>query len=151
MFTYQWRINLEKKLEWVTFSSVSLDEERIFVGAEQGILCLGTKRGESYWKFDCGETVFNTPTVGHNRIFFGSSNGIFYCLHAETGGMLWKIETESRISSEAVIANKKVVFATDDGVLYIVKAISGKILESVELDQSGITCLALSDKQLFVG
>jgi outer membrane protein assembly factor BamB len=141
----------EKKLEWTTFSSLSLNKKRIFVGTSNGIACLDSKTGDVVWHFDCGESVFETPAVAYSKVFFGTPHGIFYCVNAETGKLIWKIETKNRISTEAVVADRKVVFGTGDGIVYIVQTESGKICESLQLGERGITALALSDGKLFVG
>jgi outer membrane protein assembly factor BamB len=141
----------EKELEWTTFSSLSLDKKRIFVGTGTGIACLDIKTGDVIWHFDCGEIVFETPAVAYNKVFFGTPQGIFYCVDAETGALIWKIETKNRISTEAVVADKKVVFGTGEGIVYIAETESGEICQSFQLDGKGITALALSEKKLFVG
>ena len=91
-----------------------------------------------------------TPAVAYNKVFFGGTNGLFYCLNAENGEIIWEIEPESMLSSSPVVADKKVAFGTGDGTLYIASVSSGKICESVNLDERGITALALSDGKLFV-
>ena len=141
----------EKKIEWTTFSSLSLDRKRIFVGTGDGIVCLDRKTGDVVWYFDCGESVFETPAVAYNKVFVGTPGRVFYCVDARTGKLIWKRETKSRISSEAVVADKKVAFGTGDGVLYIVDVKSGKMCESLHLDNSPITTFALADGKLFVG
>jgi outer membrane protein assembly factor BamB len=141
----------ERKIESGTNSSLSLDGERIFVGSHTGVACLDIETGELLWNFDCGEMIFYTPTVAYNKVFFGSPQGIFYCLDTESGNLVWKIETGTVISCLAVAASGKVAFGTGNGMLYMVDAESGESIESLNLGENGITALALSDGNLFVG
>lgn len=149
----------EKITEGNSDSSLSLDENNIFIGDLNGILnCYSRKTGDILWTFDCGDWVFTTPAVAYNKVFIGSENGIFYCLDAQIGELIWKIETGDGIpkpkkgfSCSALVADGKVAFGTDNGVLYIVDVKTGKICESYQLDESGITALALSDGKLLVG
>jgi outer membrane protein assembly factor BamB len=135
-------------LEWTSSSSVSLDENKIFVGTEEGIICLDQKTGEELWKFKSG-TVYKIPTVAYNRIFFSVEKNV-YCLHAKKGRLLWKIDIKNPISSNIAAADKKITFGTADGTLYILSK-TGEICEAISLDDSPVIILAISNGKLFAG
>jgi outer membrane protein assembly factor BamB len=133
-------------LEWSSSTSVSLDGERIFVGTEEGIICLDQKTGKELWKFKSGN-VHKIPTVAYNRVFFSVEKTV-YCLHAKRGELLQKIEIKSPISSNIAAADGKIAFGTTDGTLYILSK-TGEVSETISLDDSPVLILAISNGKLF--
>jgi outer membrane protein assembly factor BamB len=142
----------KKKLEWTTFSSLSLDGKKIFAGVHNGVVCLDIETGDFLWHFDCGEMVFVTPLIAHQKIFFGTPDGKFYCVNAQTGDKIWNITTANTETITAVVAaDKKVAFGNTEGILYIVDAESGEICEFLQFDEDQIDSLVLSDGKLICG
>ena len=86
----------KKDIEWVSTSSLSLDQRRIFIGTGQGIVCCDRESGETSWKFECRNDICSTPVAAYNRVFV-SLDSAFYCLNAETGKQIWNMEVESPI------------------------------------------------------
>ncbi|MGD2250602.1 MAG: PQQ-binding-like beta-propeller repeat protein [Candidatus Methanofastidiosia archaeon] len=129
-------------------TSVSLDEKRIFVGTEQGIICLHQKTGEELWKFECG-TVYKIVTVAYEKVFFSVGETV-YCLDVKNGDLIWEIEIKSVVSSNIAAADKKIVFGTGDGTVYVLSR-KGEIVETVTLDDSPVWVCVISNKKLFVG
>lgn len=72
---------------------VAVVNDRLYFGSsvDHRVYCLRVADGGKEWSFSTGGPVRLAPTVGENRVWFGSDDGYAYCLDARTGRLLWKV------------------------------------------------------------
>lgn len=66
---------------------------RLYFGSsvDHRVHCLRVADGREQWSFSTGGPVRLAPTVGEDRVWFGSDDGYAYCLEARSGRLLWKM------------------------------------------------------------
>jgi outer membrane protein assembly factor BamB len=74
------------------FHVVVVDDHLYFGSSvDHRVYCLRVADGRQEWAFCTGGPVRLAPTVGEDRVWFGSDDGYAYCLEARTGRLLWKV------------------------------------------------------------
>lgn len=72
---------------------VAVVKDRVYFGSsvDNRVYCLRVADGRTQWSFCTGGPVRLAPTVGKDRVWFGSDDGYAYCLEAGSGRLLWKV------------------------------------------------------------
>lgn len=113
-----------------TRSSPAIDlEDRIYFGADDGLLRCLNASGELQWDFPvdgAGEDasrIYSSPSIdGEGNIYFGAGNGYLYSLD-RNGEFRWKFETPEAVDvSPAIDEDNNVYFASRNGSIYCVNA-----------------------------
>ena len=82
-------------------SSVTIDDELLYVGATDGYLYAVTKRGAPRWSYNAGGEIHATPVLTEDgRILFGSTNGVFTCLNRQ-GVFQWSDTFPAAVTASA--------------------------------------------------
>ena len=64
-------------------------------------------------------SIYSSPAIYNDKIFFGSDNGSFYALNLSDGTEVWKISLGCKIRSSPAIDNSGVIFfLASDGFFY---------------------------------
>ena len=72
-------------------------------------------------------SIFSSPCIYDNTLFFGSCDKNFYAIDADTGRLKWKFTAGDIIMSSAVACNGAVYFGSYDNNLYALDAKNGEI------------------------
>jgi outer membrane protein assembly factor BamB len=85
--------------------------------------------GEEKWRFNAGKTVAGSPTIYHDRAYWGCGAGVLYVLDPNTGKELGRFETKGRtegrdgsICFPPLIHDGVVYFTSHDSCLYALDA-----------------------------
>lgn len=90
------------------------------------VFSLDSETGKEKWRFGVDYSVYSTPTVYGESIYFGNSVGQVYALDAETGNMQWRFEVDGFGPSSPVVVDKTVYVAPSSGV-YALNAETGQL------------------------
>jgi len=116
-------------LEWqmdLGASSVStplVTDGFIAAGHEVG-LAIVELNGTLRCVFDAHGEVISAPKTDGRRIFFGSTNYIFYAIGTDCKEV-WKFPARDRIKSDPLVANGMVYLSSYDGHVYALNAVDG--------------------------
>lgn len=80
------------------------------------------------WSRNIYQTVYTSPAMNSNKIFFGDDNGIFYAFDANKDNEIWRYKSGGRIIGTAAANEKVVVFGSTDKTIYGLDANSGNVL-----------------------
>jgi len=91
------------------------------------------------WRFKTNGTIYSTPAVVDNTVYFGSNDGYFYAVDLKAGELKWKFKTGNTIETSPAflrIQNKKVsnaqteriYFGSNDKNFYCLDARTGKVI-----------------------
>jgi outer membrane protein assembly factor BamB len=72
-----------------TPASLSLADNKIFIGHRTGVSCLGVNNGELIWNMTAQKSIFPAPTYYKGDIYFGSKENYYYRLKANDGEKIW--------------------------------------------------------------
>lgn len=116
---FAWRLKLSSSNPYyvVPKSGIVCDDEKIYVGTDTGYMyAVSRDKGEIVWgsKIDfgtMGKSIFSTPALYKDRLYFGAYDGNLYCLDTSTGKRVWVFMDGDWIgSSPCVSADGKVVY-----------------------------------------
>jgi outer membrane protein assembly factor BamB len=86
-------------------SSLAADEERLYVGARDGVHTLNLRDGGEAWALSAGREVEAAPVVAGGVIYVACHDHRVYALDAVIGRELWQHEVERRIEVSPVITD----------------------------------------------
>lgn len=99
-------------------SDPSIDEERVYVGSDNGVMwALNQSDGSTAWSKQIGfhvkgKGIFSSPAVHEGTLYFGGYDGNVYALDAQTGAQKW-------VSFEADWVGSSPALAPDLNLLFI--------------------------------
>ena len=95
-------------------SSVTIDDELLYVGATDGYLYAVTRSGAPRWSYNAGGEIHATPVLTDDGlILFGSTNGIFTCLNRQ-GAFQWSDTFPGAVTASAAYAGLDSVVGGDE-------------------------------------
>src|SRR6185436_14688250 len=68
------------------------------------------------------------PSVGEDRVYFGSADGNLYCLNKKDGSLIWSFKTEDSLKSTPTIAGDFLLASGLDHYLYCLNLKDGTLL-----------------------
>jgi len=96
-------------------SSVTIDDELLYVGATDGYLYAITKTGAPSWSYNAGGEIHATPVLtDEGLILFGSTNGAFTCVNRQ-GVFQWSDTFPAAVTASAAYAGAGSVVVGDEG------------------------------------
>jgi outer membrane protein assembly factor BamB len=95
--------------------------------------------------------ISTTPLHGDEKIYFGTSKGLFLCVNAGTGEKIWDFEAKSPIQSSPTIKDQHVIFGDDKGQLFSLDATSGIKLWETTLEGNIFSHPVIDDSYVFIG
>ncbi len=109
------------------------------------------KNVKPIWIYNANSSIYSTPAVLKNSVYFGDESGNFYCLNIKAGTIQWKFTTTSRIISSPAIVNSKVVFGSTDNFIYCLDSDNGKLLWKVDSGNPVIGSPAICQNVVYIG
>ena len=87
-------------------------------------------RGKLVWNYETGSTIFASPAILSNRVYFGVMGNKFYSLEAWSGQIIWNFSSDlpdNTIVSSAFAADDKIYLGTfENKTMYCMDAATGK-------------------------
>ncbi len=122
-------------------SSPTISNGKLFLGVgpmrdDNNLYALDAENGELIWIFSADRTVYVSPAVAHDKIYFGSGGGYVYALD-ENGSLVWKFKTGGGIYSPPAIGSGE-IFIGSGARLYRLDAETGKLLQFYDIP-SGVS------------
>jgi outer membrane protein assembly factor BamB len=101
----------------IWYTSPIIANNKLYIGAQDGLYCLDTSNGNVLWDFDTTD-VWSTPMYDSGKIYFGTQGDKFYCLDAGTGDEIWSEFHSENVDSSPNMYDGKVFYGDYDGVLH---------------------------------
>ena len=143
-----------------TAPALSDDDALVFVTTtfNGGAVALRTATGAVAWSFPVGHTIFSSPLVTQERVYFGADDGHLYALHCGNGSLAWKFQTaESPIdwplrASPSLSRDGDVMVMAWSGHIYALQPVTGAELWKLYTYEPSTGCLlADGNDVLFTG
>ncbi len=103
------------------------------------------------WVYNAGSSVYTTPVVAKNKLYFGDDRGSFISLDLATGKFYRKIDTNSRIISSPVISKRKLVFGSTNGCIYCYDIVFGNEQWLYNTPKAVLGCPAINNDTVYIG
>ena len=136
-------------------ATAGIDDRRVFVGNEKGVLSAMTQlSGSPLFQFasESGAAIQNAPTVGGGRIYVDCSDNNIYALSAANGQLLWKfLRPDGSLSYSAPVFADGSVYVAGETTLYKLDAATGKEQWRVFVGGKSLSTPALTDKAVYIG
>ena len=101
------------------FASAAVTDKIILIGGRDKMMhALTPEKGEPIWTYTAKTRIESSAIVVGNRVFFGTTRGVFLALDIATGDSVWEFDTASPIVSSPSVADGKIYIGTEDGILY---------------------------------
>ncbi|TMB99318.1 MAG: hypothetical protein E6J42_03960 [Chloroflexi bacterium] len=102
--------------------------DRLYAASDDGKLyALNPESGVAMNVFDAGSSIWTTPLINGNNIYFGTVAGTAYALRSDTLAPVWSkpFETEAALISDPVLAGDKVIIGGIGWKLFALDAKTG--------------------------
>lgn len=123
----------ENNIGWSSESTPLYIDNKIVVGASEGLFALNSINGEIIWKNEISD-VSTKPLYSNNIIYCGSHNRNLYAFDLETGDEKWIFKTNGEIHSSPIVHENLLYFGSNDGHLYVVDKLYGELKWKFETD-----------------
>ncbi|MBM4167351.1 MAG: hypothetical protein FJ218_10610, partial [Ignavibacteria bacterium] len=106
--------------------SVVSDGFNLYFGNDEGIVySVGIDSGKQQWKFDAEGSIFSSPTIFENKIYFTTTKGNVYVLSLD-GTLQWKKNMDVPLYATVGIGQHSLLVATSDGKIVSLNRINGE-------------------------
>ncbi len=85
------------------------------------------------WAYPTGGSIYGTPVVLDNVVYFGDTSGVFYAL-TTSGQLVWKTQVNGPLSSAALVRGDRIVFGDVLANLYGLDRKTGAIAWTFHAD-----------------
>jgi outer membrane protein assembly factor BamB len=119
-------VDWQRALQAPSVSTPLVTESFIAVGHELGV-SLVESDGKPRCLFKTHRDVISAPKTDGKRVFFGSTNYLFYAIDSSCSEV-WRFSTGDRIKSDPLVSDGAVFVSSYDGHLYKLDAESGREL-----------------------
>lgn len=82
---------------------------------------LEAKTGKEKWRFKAGSSIYHSPAVYKDRVYFGAEDMVAYCLTLETGKLVW----QKHLSGFAFSHFWPVVVAQQNAIIFRTASLGG--------------------------
>lgn len=96
--------------------------------AIDGLVAYNRKTGSQIWRIDLENGVEGGAQLVGERLYFGSSNGLFYCAGVKDGHVIWSAPVRAETLAPPTIDKGVVYLQSGADVVYALDAESGKQL-----------------------
>jgi outer membrane protein assembly factor BamB len=123
-----WRF--DHQVSWVN-SSPAVVGGQVYAGSSDGQFeqSVNAPTGAETWRFQAKSTVWGSPAISGNVLYFGDASGSLFAIDRTNGKELWHYQISDKIHSSPVVSNGRVYFGSDDGGVYAVNVAHGPELK----------------------
>lgn len=82
---------------------------------------------ELKWEFKTGKSIYSSPVISGNQVFFGGLDSALYAVDLTTGNENWRFRTKGEIRSTVCINGNNLYLNGGDGKLYSLDVKTGKL------------------------
>jgi len=159
----------KKKLGDIS-SSPQIDQDKVFIGSNSGLLsAFNRASGEKIWEFKTEDAVLSTPACDRKIVYFASGDDNLYALDKDNGEVKWKFKADGSIYSSPAIkvenpalrsepsgsktngGDDKVFFGSVDGYLYALKIADGSLIWKFKTDGDIYSSPAVTESLVYIG
>ena len=109
------------------------------------------KKVKIKWTYKAGSSVFTTPVVAKDKLYFGDDLGNMVALKLSSGQYFRKTETGSRIISSPAVSSGKLVFASTNGGIYCFDVASGREMWQMKTPKAVLGCPEIKNDTVYIG
>ncbi len=102
--------------------------DSILIGRSDGHLTAIDPKGRLVWEFEARGAIQADPAVAGGRVYFGTSDRLFYCLDAASGKLKWRRRLQGAPVHPAVIGDRTLAVPASNSVIYLLSRRGGSIL-----------------------
>ena len=100
----------------------------VFVGSSDGTLyAYDAAEGVFQWRFETGNSIWSTPAVANDRVFFGSMDQKVYALDLD-GLKAWEFHTGGGVTAEPVVKDGRVYIGSFSSDFFALDAETGSMI-----------------------
>ena len=103
------------------------------------LYAVDAQTGQEKWRFATGGSIFSSPAVVDDVVYFGSADHGFYAVDAVSGSETWRFEAEGSIASSPAVVDDAVYFTDRDGYLYALNTATGQELWRFRVSERAFT------------
>ena len=132
----RWRFNHE--ISWIN-SSPAIADGVVYDGSSDAhfVQALDATTGRELWRANVGATVWSSPSVAGDQLYFGDGSGRIRILERRTGKELGAFITSAGVFSSPVIAGDLLFVGGADGGVYALRLSNGVAVQrAVFLDSA---------------
>jgi outer membrane protein assembly factor BamB len=106
---------------------LTVEEDRVYAGREDGILCaLDARDGSFIWRMRIGGELAAQVVINGRRLYLSSGNGVLFAMNKYGGDILWWRPLPSRLVFSPVLWRDRVVAASASPLLSSFQPRDGK-------------------------
>ena len=115
--------------------SIAVSLNNVIFGNYNGsLICVDLENFENKWINNKMEIpLFNTPSVGANKLFSGERSGEVKCLDLSTGNIIWEKISNWSIEDSVIIVGTSVIFGTQEGEIVCIDLNTGDVIWNYNL------------------
>jgi len=114
---FLWQLRISRSAT----TSPAIVGSNLYVGTGEKLIVINLESQEKVWEFETGDSVWSSPAVINNYVYFGSDDHRLYAIDAITGEEAWHISTEGKITSSPAVADGIIYIGSHDGKLYAIE------------------------------
>jgi outer membrane protein assembly factor BamB len=102
--------------------------DAVLFGRADGRLLAVDPKGGLVWEFKAEGAIPADPAAAGGRVYFGTSDRLFYCLEAASGKRKWRRRLQGAPVHPAVIGDRTLAVPASNSVIYLLSRRGGSIL-----------------------
>jgi outer membrane protein assembly factor BamB len=154
-----YQMDTDGRTQWISETggqpfTAALDDKRVFVGSDKGILYAVTRRsGQALWKYptENSAAIQTRPAVGDGRVYFEANDNNVYAVSAANGQLKWKFVRPDGSLGYSSPVYDGALYVAGESVVYRMDGADGKETWHTSVGGKSLSTPALSDDALFVG
>ena len=100
--------------------------ELVFVGSSDGALyAFDAADGSFQWRFQTGNSIWATPAVANDRVYFGSMDQKVYALDLD-GQLIWEFPTGGAVTAQPLVKDGRVYIGSFSSDFYALDVETGQ-------------------------
>lgn len=103
------------------------------------------------WSRNTFKSVYSSPAVNSNKVFFGDDNGTFYAFDANKDDEIWRYKTGGRIIGTPAANNRVVVFGSTDKTIYGLDVNTGNVLWQHQTNEAVLGSAVIDGNTAYIG
>ena len=139
-------------------SSPALDDTRVYIGSDRGILyAMNRRTGQIAWRFSPTggarpNTFLTRPAVGGGRVYAEGTDDNVYAVDAASGLLRWKfLRPDGSLGYSAPLYRRSAVYVAGETTLYALDPSTGDRLWSAPAGSKSVSAPDEGGRRVFVG
>jgi outer membrane protein assembly factor BamB len=133
------RWTVDHKISWIN-SSPAVADNVVFAGSSdaQFLQAVDAATGKELWRARCANTVWGSPTIAGNVIYWGDGDGVVHVTDRANGTELSTFRTGAQVHGSAVVDGDLLFIGSGDGNVYALRVgeAAGAVKRAVFFDST---------------